>query len=79
MDLARSRGSILSRSRADVDRSRADAARSRGADVSSQPNVAKSAHVDTMATTLAAVKQQQYGMKSLARKDDFGIKKSVRT
>jgi hypothetical protein len=32
-----------------------------------------------METTLAAVKQQQYGMKSLARKDDFGIKKSVRT
>jgi hypothetical protein len=27
-----------------------------------------------METTLAAVKQQQYGMKSLARKDDFGIK-----
>ena len=39
-----------------------------------QANVAKCAYVATMETTLAAVKQQQYGMKSLACKDDSKIK-----
>ena len=63
---------------ADVARSQSDAARSRGRIEcwlgSRQMWLNVRAYVATMETTLAAVKKQQYGMKSLARKDDFRIK-----